>query len=155
MDVVVTVPKQGWRDWLAEGHCAEEPCIYEEGEYHYFGWGEAPTIVPGERVYIVAHGRVRGYAPLVRLARPAAREAGWWRGAHWALVRRGQARAVTIPDVVRGFRGWRYRWWDRGSEEAFRDWQTAGVPASQHLHAAGDFWDQVAAKLYRRIEGSV
>ncbi len=116
-DVVVTVPKGLWFDWIAEGDAVGEP---ETGEEWGFFLGAAqgvPDIKPGERVYIVAHGRLRGYAPLTRLqARPL------------ALGRQGGAVAVTIPEAVTGFRGWRYRWWDRNIEVPFPDWRTAGVP---------------------------
>jgi hypothetical protein len=66
-DVVVTVPKGLWPEWLEEGDLAGEPWS-EEAEYHF--WIRAhplPGILPGERVYIVAHNRLRGYAPLVRI----------------------------------------------------------------------------------------
>jgi hypothetical protein len=42
-----------------------------------------------------------------------------WR---YALVRHGDAVAVTIDEFVRGFRGWRYRWWNRDIETPFPDW---------------------------------
>jgi hypothetical protein len=31
---------------------------------------------------------------------------------------------MTIPEYIRGFRGWRQRWWERESEIPFPDWQT-------------------------------
>jgi hypothetical protein len=70
---------------------------------------------PGDRVYVCYKGKLRGYAPLVRIARGP-------RG--YSLVRRGDAVAVTIPEYIRGFRGWRQRWWERESEIPFPDWQT-------------------------------
>lgn len=134
MDVVVTVPKHVWWDWLAEGACANEPSIAEVGEYHWFGSGICPTIGPGERVYIVAHGRVRGWAPLVRIDRPSVPlQAWWWRGAQWGLVRREGAAACTIEQGVLGFRGWRYRWWHREDERDFPEWQTAGIPTPSSI----------------------
>lgn len=139
-DVVVTVPKRLWQEWILEGDAA--PAIGSadwEGsfEYGFNLYGPVPEIRPGERVYIVAHGLVRGYSPLVALERGSTRFGGSGRG--FALVRRGRAVAVTVtaPDdhlpikrdalVVRGFRGWRYRWWDRADEKPFPTWQTAGV----------------------------
>jgi hypothetical protein len=82
------------------------------------GHGTPPKIESGDRVYIVAHGRLRGYAPLHALQHG---QEGW------ALVRRGGARAVTIDEPIRGFQGWRYRWWNRDDEKPFPDWKTAGV----------------------------
>jgi hypothetical protein len=63
---------------------------------------------------------------LVRLdiaARLQPRPAWWWEGARWSLVRKGGAVAVTIPEQIRGFRGWRVRWWDRTDEQPFSAWQ--------------------------------
>lgn len=115
-DVVVTVPIYGWADWLAEGDCAGEPAT---GREYIFSVGGRPSIESGERVYIVAHGRLRGYAPLVRL------EERQFSGSHkgCVLVRGGGAVAVTIARGIRGFRGFRYRWWDRTEEQRFPDWK--------------------------------
>jgi hypothetical protein len=30
---------------------------------------------------------------------------------------------VTIADPIRGFQGWRNRWWDRADELPFPNWQ--------------------------------
>jgi hypothetical protein len=69
----------------------------------------------GDRVYIVAHGKLRGYAPLTRLE---------VNGRRLAFGREGRAVAVTIEEPVRGFRGWRYRWWNRDAETPFPNWKT-------------------------------
>lgn len=122
MDVVVTVPKVMWQEWLAEGDLPGE-----EPEYQSHFWispSGLPKVEPGDRVYVVAHGRLRGYAPLVRmetrcrLARDRA-----------CLLREGDAEAITIPEPVRGFQGWRYRWWERDAETPFPNWQIEGVRA--------------------------
>lgn len=111
-DVVVTVPKNRWADWIDEG---DLPGQEWDGTYQYsFYVSSAPSIDPGERVYIVAHGRLRGYAPLAHLD-PA--------GSGYSLVRYGGAVAVTIPDPIGGFRGFRYRWWDRRDEVPFPNWR--------------------------------
>lgn len=120
-DVVVTVPKDRWADWIDEGDLPGDP--WGKGDAGLAGWydfylgGPLPQINPGERVYIVAHGRLRGYAPLVRVDR-----------GERSLVRQGGAVALTIPEPILGFRGWRYCWWDRSQEIPFPDWQTEGVP---------------------------
>lgn len=116
-DVVVTVPKQLWRAWIAEGDAVGEPETGEE--WGFFLGGHAPKTQPGARVYVVAHGRLRGYAPLVRVELT---ETGF------ALGRKGGAVAVTIPQAVSGFRGWRYRWWPREDEVPFAEWKTESVP---------------------------
>lgn len=117
-DVVVTVPKDIWFDWIDEGDPAGAP---ESGEeWGFFMGGSPPRILPGERVYVVAHGLLRGYAPLVRLATT---ERGY------ALCRKGGAVAVTIPQAIPGFRGWRTPWWKREDEVPFPRWRIEGVVA--------------------------
>lgn len=114
-DVVVTVPLSfGLETWAAEGDRPGEPWSGED--WHFHSGGGVPAIAVGERVYVVYGGRVRGYAPLVRVE-----EYGHGR---IALVRRGGAVAVTIPRAVPGFRGWRYRFWDRAAEAPFPGWAT-------------------------------
>lgn len=119
-DLVVTVPKAQWAIWLQEGDLPGEDAQYQS---HF--WIPAlnlPKAVRGSRVYIVAHGRVRGFAPLVEIERSCRLSPS-----RACLLREGGAEAVTIPEPVRGFQGWRYRWWERDTEVPFPDWQTAGV----------------------------
>ena len=117
MDVVVTVPKGLWAEWIAEGDLPGE-----EAEYASHFWistkSPLPRIKRGERVYIVAHGKLRGYAPLEQIE-PTCR----LRQSSSCLLRHGGAVAVTIPEPIRGFQGWRYRWWEREAEVPFPDWQ--------------------------------
>lgn len=117
-DVVLTVPKTfRWGDkvglaaWVAEGCLpgAED----DDDLYQFTTWGQRPDIAPGERVYVVCEGKLRGYAPLVELIYDAGRV---------TFVRGGGAVAVTIPESVIGFRGWRYAWWRREDEVPFPDW---------------------------------
>lgn len=117
-DLVVTVPKQLWAEWILEGDAVGEP---ETGEsWGYFLGGPRPDIRPGERLYVVAWGLLRGYAPVTAVKRIDGR---------WAICRRGGAVAVTIDEQVPGFRGWRRRFWERYAERPFQDWKTAGIPA--------------------------
>lgn len=115
-DLVVTVPKNIWADWLDEGDCAGDSPTGEE--WGFFLGGAKPPINPGERLYIVAWGLLRGYAPVTRVIRT---EHGW------GIGRRGGAVAVTIDCPIQGFRGWRNTWWDRSDERPFPDWKTKGV----------------------------
>lgn len=115
-DLVVTVPKGFWREWIAEGDAAGDKPTGEEWGF-YIG-GIRPDIEPGERLYIVSHGLVRGYAPVTRVVRHEGR---------WVVCREAGAVAVTIRERVPGFRGWRRRWWDRSLEMPFPDWKTRGV----------------------------
>ena len=118
-DVVVTVPKRLWADWLAEGDLPGQDAEYES---HFWVWSRVPFVKPGDRVYIVAHGRLRGYAPLVRQEQICKLN-----GRMGCLVREGGAVAVTIDEPIRGFQGVRKVWWSRDQERPFPDWQTAGV----------------------------
>ena len=121
--VVITVPKsftcsgapgkKGLTAWLAEG---DPPGTSWSGTlWDYTTWGTYPQIQPGERVYVVCEGRLVGYAPLVRLEF----EAVSGNRGYVTLVRGGGAVAVTLPEPIQGFRGWRYRWWDQAKEEPY------------------------------------
>ena len=139
-DVCVTVPKKLWSEWIEEGDLAGEPWS-EEAEYHFWIRPDAlPTIAPGDRVYIVAWGRLRGYAPLVRLERRCKLASN-----RSCLVRRNGAEAVTIPDPIVGFQGWRYRWWDRAAEVPFPEWRAPNpekvLDRLAHLAMHGDASD--------------
>ncbi len=113
MDVVVTVPKHfGLDTWIAEGDPAGT--AWSGKEWHFYLGGALPRIQPGERVYVVYHSALRGYASLVRID---------GEGGRYALVRHGEAVAVSIPEPIPGFQGFRYRWWDRAIEEPFPAWQ--------------------------------
>lgn len=114
-DVVVSCPKDRWQEWVAEGDLPGEP--WSGNVYDFYLGGPVPNIAPGERVYIVAHSKLRGYAPLVRVA---VNDGGW---GGFSLVRHGGAVAVTIAEPIRGFRGWRYRWWNREDEMPFPLWR--------------------------------
>lgn len=113
-DLVVTLPLSfGLEDWIAEGDPAGER--WSGVEWGWYLGGGRPDIAPGERVYVVYNRRLRGYAPLVRVARTD-------RG--WCLVRAGGAEAVTVDEPIPGFRGWRRRWWNRALERPFANWRT-------------------------------
>jgi hypothetical protein len=112
MDVVVTVPKSfGLAAWIDEGDLPGEKWSGEEWHF-YLGCG-APNCHPGDRVYVVYDGKLRGYSPLVRLERT---------GRGCALVRHNDAVAITIDEYIKGFRGFRYRWWEWETEKPFTRW---------------------------------
>lgn len=114
MDVVVTVPKSfGLQTWISEGDIAGEE--WSGREWHFYLGGNPPKMQRGDRVYVVYNGKLRGYAPLVRIERTGHRR--------YALVRHGGAVAASIPESIRGFRGFRYRWWNRDDEQPFPEWQ--------------------------------
>lgn len=110
-DLVGTCPKDFWAEWLAEGDAAgESPTGQEYG--WYTGHSLARSARPGDRFYVVAHAKLRGYAPVVRVE------------GRWAIIRSGGAVAVTITEPIPGFRGLRLRWWSRDAEVEFPDWRT-------------------------------
>jgi|GEM_PF-1673987 len=119
-DVVVTIPLSFRLDrWVDEGDPAGAPWSGTEWDFHL--GGNRPNIRLGERVYCVYNGALRGYAPLVRIDLNPDEP---WR---FSLVRHGGAVAVTIPEYIQGFRGWRYRWWSREIEVPFPDWQNGNA----------------------------
>lgn len=130
-DCVVTVPLnfthpcapglKGLDAWIAEGDAAGEP---ETGQEWWFTtYGPIPVFVPGDRLYVVCENRLRGYAPLTGVMYDESRVRHGQ--APIAFIRRGGAVAVTIPERITGFRGYRTRWWDRADEVPFPDWRTA------------------------------
>lgn len=125
VDLVGTCPKDFWFEWIAEGDAAGDPATGEE-----WGWytrdRRARLIRPGDRFYVVAHGLLRGYAPVTRVHDG---------GGSFVICRRADAIACTIPDAIPGFRGLRERWWNRSEEQPFETWKTAGVPQQLRLLA--------------------
>ena len=119
-DLVVTVPKNLWFAWIAEGDAVGEP---ESGEeWAYWVSRARPPIEPGDRLYVVAWGMLRGYAPVTRVVRQPL-------GDQFGICRQGKAVACTVRDArFDGFRGYRKRWWAREIEVPFPTWKTEGIP---------------------------
>lgn len=115
-DLVATCPKGFWFEWIAEGDAAGEPYSGEE-----WGWFTLHSLIrsihPGDRLYVVAHGKLRGYAPVTRVHLSPTGRGG-------AICRRGDAVACTIDQPIPGFRGLKRRWWKREDERPFADWKT-------------------------------
>jgi hypothetical protein len=122
VDICVTVPKGLWPAWIEEGDLPGEEWSGFESHFWIGGW-HLPKIHPGERVYVVAHGKLRGYAPLVELERHCRLKKDMS-----CLLRRGGAVAVTIDEQIRGFQGWRYVWWQRYQERPFPNWREVDSP---------------------------
>jgi hypothetical protein len=84
-----------------------------------WGWytaaSQARLIHPGDRFYVVAHGKLRGWAPVVRVHHDGD-------GGH-VIIRKGGAVACTVSEPIPGFRGLRVRWWKREDEIPFPDWK--------------------------------
>src|SRR3990167_8721527 len=97
VDLVGTCPKDFWLEWIAEGDPVGTPETGEEWAW----WTKdrlAPSARPGDRFYVVAHGLLRGYAPVVRVTTE---------GPSWLICRKGGAVACTINKSIPGFQGLR------------------------------------------------
>jgi hypothetical protein len=125
-DVVLRVPQGRWLNWLAEGDLPGDLPGDEPTETWAFGVGcVVPDLPPGSRCYVMAFGKVRGYAPVAEDELAAG-----------AFLRRGGAVAVTVPWLQSG-RGqwcWRYRFWEREQEVPFPAWATDGLPDALRAH---------------------
>lgn len=119
VDLVGTCPKDFWLEWIAEGDAAGD---LETGEE--WGWYTHHSLIrkinPGDRFYVVAHGWLRGWAPVTAIGRNTLGDPVY-------IGRRGGAVACTIDEVIPGFRGLRERWWAREAEVPFPEWKTWGV----------------------------
>lgn len=129
MNLVVSVSKTFWREWIAEGDAAgDSPTGTEWG---YFMGGRKPNIQAGDRLYIVAHGMLRGYAPVTRLTTSTGQLVGSDTilppFEKWCICREGNAVAVTVHQKIKGFQGWRYVWWKTEDEIPFPNWKDEGV----------------------------
>lgn len=119
MDLVGTCAKAAWKYWISEGDCAGTA---DTGiEYRWFtNCAIGARINVGDRFYVVAHGRLRGYAPVTQVII-------YSNGRTRMICRRGGGVACTIEEKIPGFRGLRKRWWSRNGERAFTHWKTEGV----------------------------
>lgn len=113
-DLVGICPKNFWEEWLAEGDAAGDPYTGEEWAWFTRSRTARRGFV-GHRFYIVAHGKLRGWAPITRIQDS---------GNSFVVCRRGDAVACTIDLPIPPFRGIRLRWWDRSQERPFPDWKT-------------------------------
>ena len=123
MDLVGTCPKDFFLEWIAEGDAAGDPETGQE-----WAWGTssamAARIQPGDRFYVVSHGRLRGYAPVVRVESFSWRDSANAKRRSFSIIRKGGAVACTIDESIPGFRGLRERWWAREEEDPFPNWRT-------------------------------
>jgi hypothetical protein len=122
-DLVMTLRRDWWQTCIAGQLPSSSRGFYVGGRKpparsarRSSGEAAPPPVAPGERLYLVAHGRVRGYVPVSGVART---------GRGWTIQRGGPAVAVTIPEAVADFRGWRAAWWAVSDEVPFPDWRTA------------------------------
>lgn len=112
-DLVVTIQANKFEAWIEEG---DLPGQIWSGNYSWFRLGKNRPVksCPGDRVYVICRKKLIGYSPLYGIKNVD--------GVNY-LVRRGEAIAVTIDQEIKGFQGFRYRWWNRNDEEPFPDWK--------------------------------
>jgi len=116
MDVVVTLPESfGLSRWIAEGDAAGDPWSGQLWAW-YLGGRPPNKINIGERVYVVYKNHLIGYSRLIRI--------DIFNENRYSLVRAGDAMAATIDQEIKGFRGFRYRWWDQNEERLFPEWRS-------------------------------
>lgn len=142
-DLVVTCPKTFWEAWIAEGDPAGS--LWSGQEWGWYMTSRArPPINVGDRLYVVAHGRLRGYSPVTALrglsfdlkdgsdgvsgvymdALDLESSPPYHPVDQWCICRGGDAVAVTIPEPMSGFQGWRYVSWPREAEIPFPNWRS-------------------------------
>ena len=112
MDIVVTIPKSEYRN------DDKETELYKTGEYEQF-WtlNRMPkNLSEGDRVYFVKHGQVDSSMKVIRIEKDSStrcevtgRE---WKGNCQLFLSDLQEESNEIN--VKGFRGFRYRWWEVG-----------------------------------------
>lgn len=121
--IVVTVPRERWDEWIGEGDLAGDPPSDREHAFCVFG-DEPPAMA--SRLYIVAHGHLRGYAPIIRIDRKLmGRGKGAYGKGGWLIIRQGGAVACTIHAGTPGFPGWRKKWWSDEQEIPWTQWRHA------------------------------
>ena len=117
MDLVATCPKGFWKEWMAEGDCAGDTSTQDTAYAWQTRHRLAEKIREGDRFYVVAHGKLRGYAVVCEVVSPHSDELIY-------IYRDGGAVAVTLPITIKGFQGLRRRWWSRSIEQPFPGWRT-------------------------------
>lgn len=122
MDLVGVCPKNVWTEWLNEGDCAGT----EESGAEYTWWTRklplARNLTPGDRLYVVCDGKLRGYAPITRVIQ----EEDSMGRPIFGICRKGGAVACTIPESIPVQRSIKPRWWDRDHEIPFPGWKECG-----------------------------
>jgi len=114
VDLVGTCPRDFWEEWIAEGDAVGESETGQEWSW-FTRHRLIRAIEVGDRFYVVARGKLRGWAPVTRITSEA-------------ICRRGEAVACTLAYPVPGFRGLKRRWWDRSDELPFANWDTDKSP---------------------------
>lgn len=124
-DIVVTVPRERWEEFLAGGGLPGDPPApgSAQGPWTYDLFNvEELRAMPGQRIFFFAYGKLRLWAPVFAIERVYKRR---WR------VWRGPAEAATLDGYTYqpGFPGWRLVWWPAHAEAEFPGWRDIKAPA--------------------------
>ena len=112
MDIVVTVPKREYKTDAAED---ELLALGESGAF--WAMNRRPLLSPGERVYFVKEGKITTSMKVDRIESGEAQcdlTGRTWPGK--CIIHMTDLRTEE-PIEVKGFRGFRYRWWKNHTEE--------------------------------------
>ncbi|HUX17545.1 MAG TPA: hypothetical protein VMW52_13800 [Phycisphaerae bacterium] len=110
MDIIVTTPKGEMANAAREA----EDCKRDGGGEYFrrFPVDRAPEVLPGERVYYVEDGHVRGFAVVTRIHATASGQCCDTTGRRWPPGFYVFMDATTWrwikPVLMNGFRGFRY-----------------------------------------------
>ena len=117
MDIIVTTPKKE----MASAAREAADCI-RAGGGEYFRWFPmscAPSVKPGDRMYYVEDGFVRGFAVVSRcglsLANQCATTGRVWPPGYYVVMDATSWRWIR-PIPMRGFQGLRYVKWGGGDD---------------------------------------
>lgn len=123
MDIIVTTPKSMMADAAAEA----EDCKRAGGGQYFRRFGVRPPVEPGDRIYYVEDGYVRGFALVTEVRHEAEQTCEtsghvWSEG--WYVFMDATTWQWIRPIPMRGFQGFRMAYKSiRRSEESFTESQ--------------------------------
>ena len=108
MDIVVTIPKSEYKN-----DDAETELMQREGGCQFWCMKKMPTNLHiGDRVYFVRDGKVESSMRVIDIRKNGEQSCDTtfrqWRG---HLIYMNDLRQETLPFKIKGFQGFRYRWW--------------------------------------------
>ena len=107
-DIIVTTPRCEMK--LAAREAAE--CLAAGGGEYFRRFNHRPDVAPGDRIFYVEDGWVRGFAIALRAVEEAAwrrcdTSGGWW-SPGWYVFMDARSWKWIRPIPMKGFQGYRY-----------------------------------------------